>query len=81
MPTPNGRMRTPKRVGQSGRSWGMHPATADLEYTAAEVEFMMAMDRFIRLYRCPRPTAADVLAVLRELGYQRVAPPQPLPRR
>jgi hypothetical protein len=42
------------------------------QYDADAVEFMLAMDRYKRVARRPYPTAADVLAVARSLGYRKV---------
>lgn len=41
-------------------------------YTADEVEFMLAMDNYKRENRRPYPTGAEVLHVLKSLGYRRV---------
>jgi hypothetical protein len=43
------------------------------DYTAAEIEFLMAMDRYKRERRRPFPTWPEVLAVAKGLGYRRVA--------
>jgi hypothetical protein len=51
------------------------------ELTAAEVEFALAMERYMRLRQRPFPTWHEVLAVLIALGYRRVAPPTPRPER
>lgn len=41
------------------------------DYTAEEVEFMLAMDRYKRDHRRPWPDCRDVLLVLKSLGYER----------
>lgn len=58
-----------------GRPSNDHPTTTDVEYTAAEVEFMLALDRFKRERRRPFPTTREILAVLLSLGYQKVTQP------
>ena len=63
---------------------GVTPGYADncigLEYTADEVEFMMAIERFEREHHKPWPDCRDVLTVARALGYRRVAARRGLPR-
>jgi len=58
---------------KSGRRRFVDPTTSEREYTSAEVEFMLAMkeykDRSGRMF----PTWSEVLEVLRELGYEKVA--------
>lgn len=41
------------------------------EYTAEELEFLRAMDRYKRERRRPFPAWSEVLAVLKSLGYQK----------
>lgn len=41
-----------------------------LEYSPAEVEFMMAMERFQRLHHRRPPTCRDVIRVAASLGYR-----------
>lgn len=47
----------------------IRPAANSRTYTADEVEFMTAMDRFKREMRRPFPTWAEALGVLKSLGY------------
>ncbi|HKB05205.1 MAG TPA: hypothetical protein VKD90_23475 [Gemmataceae bacterium] len=49
--------------------------------TADQIEFALAMDRYMRLNRRPFPAWHEVLAVLKALGYRKVAPPAPRPER
>lgn len=49
------------------------PGDADC-YSQEEVEFMMAMERYKRDNRRINPTFAEVLAVVRALGYRKVEP-------
>lgn len=54
-----------------------HVSQTDVaQYTADELEFMQAMERFQREAHRPFPTLCEYLAVLRSLGYQKVAPPR-----
>jgi hypothetical protein len=50
------------------------------DYTADEVEFLRAIDRYRRARGRPHPTCREVLAVLVSLGYRKVAEPHVLPK-
>ena len=50
------------------------------DYSADEVEFLLAMDRYRRTRGRPYPTCREVLAVLVSLGYRKVAEPRALPK-
>ena len=65
----------------SGRRRRIDPTTCDREYSAAELEFMRAMDAYKRGSGRMFPTWSEVLEVLRSLGYRRVAEPTALPGR
>lgn len=56
-----------------------HPMTTEPDYTDAERQFMLALDRYKRVNDRPYPTCREVLAVLVSLGYRQVAPAEPLP--
>jgi hypothetical protein len=43
------------------------------EYTAEELEFMKAVDRWKRKNNCPYPSWGQVLAIARALGWRKVA--------
>ena len=45
-----------------------------------EIEFMMAMERYMRLANRPFPTWHEVLRVAKELGYRKVDIPTKEPR-
>lgn len=51
------------------------PATCEREYSRAEVEFMNAIQAFKLKTGRTFPTWAEVLTVLRQLGYERTSPP------
>ena len=51
------------------------PATCEREYSRAEVEFMNAIQAFKLKTGRSFPTWAEVLSVIRDLGYERGAPP------
>ncbi len=55
------------RLGQ----FKAHNVTPD--YTADELEFMLAMESYRRERRRPFPTCCEVLEVLRALGYRKDA--------
>lgn len=46
-------------------------ADQERQYTADEIEFMLAMDRYKRVKRRPFPTWSEVLEVLKGLGYHK----------
>jgi hypothetical protein len=50
------------------------PLTSDIHYTDDEREFLMAIDRYKRTHGRPYPTGAEVLAVLKGLGYRKAEP-------
>ena len=58
---------------QSGRRRFVDPTTCERDYTEAETEFMMAMNEYKRRSGRMFPTWSEVLEVLRELGYEKVA--------
>ena len=49
------------------------PTTCERDYKPDEVEFMTAMDDYKRRSGRPFPTWSEVLEVLRDLGYRKVA--------
>ena len=51
------------------------PIDRHRKYTADEIEFIMAMERYKRLMHRPFPTWHEVLGVLKALGYRKVKPP------
>jgi hypothetical protein len=57
----------------SGRRRFIDPATCERDYSAAELEFMDAIETYKRASGRPFPTWSEVLKVLRGLGYERAA--------
>lgn len=51
----------------------MNPTTSDLHYTSDEVEFMNALAEFKRASGRTFPTCSEILGILRQLGYVKVA--------
>jgi hypothetical protein len=51
------------------------PTTCERDYDNAEVEFMRAMDDYKRRSGRQFPTWSEVLEVIRDLGYRKVAEP------
>jgi hypothetical protein len=51
----------------------------DLHYSEEELEFLRALDTYKRANRRPFPTWHEVLAVLKSLGYRKVAASGALP--
>ncbi len=51
------------------------PTTCERDYSDPEVEFMRAMDDYKRRSGRQFPTWSEVLEVIRDLGYRKVAPP------
>jgi hypothetical protein len=62
------RMRT-----DSGRRRLVDPTTCQREYTAADLEFMRAIEEYKRRSGRLFPTWSEVLEVVRSLGYQKQA--------
>lgn len=52
------------------------PTTCERDYTDDEVEFMRAMDDYKRRSGRQFPTWSEVLEVIRDLGYRKVAEPR-----
>jgi hypothetical protein len=57
----------------SGRRRFVDPTTSEREYSAAELEFMLAMNEYKRRSGRMFPTWSEVLEVLQGLGYQKVS--------
>jgi len=53
----------------SGRRRKVDPATCDRDYSAAELEFLGAMQEYKRTSGRMFPTWSEVLEVVRDLGY------------
>ncbi len=62
-------VRANKARQESGRRRLVDPTTCDREYTAAELEFMQAMQDYKTKNGRMFPTWSEVLEVVRELGY------------
>jgi hypothetical protein len=50
------------------------PTTCERDYTADEIEFMHALDAYKRSSGRMFPTCSEILEVIRDMGYVRVAP-------
>jgi hypothetical protein len=59
---------------------GMSALSPGADVSPEAVEFGRAMERYRRLRRRAFPTCGEALAVLRSLGYRKVAEAGPLPR-
>src|SRR4051794_26867716 len=59
----------------TGRRRLVDPTTCERDYTAAEVEFMQAMQAYKRKSGRMFPTWSEVLEVLQALGYEKAADP------
>ena len=57
---------------ESGRRRNIDPATCDREYSAAELEFMQAMQDYKHASGRMFPTWSETLEVLAGLGYRKV---------
>ena len=64
---PEGERRSQERRRQ------IDPTTCERDYKPDEIEFMTAMDDYKRRSGRPFPTWSEVLEVLRDLGYRKVA--------
>ena len=54
----------------SGRRRLVDPTTCDRDYSAAEMEFLQAIEAYKKRSGRPFPTWSEVLEVVRELGYE-----------
>lgn len=74
----------PHSAGRSARAAGrpaaaparrrrVDPTTCERDYTADEVEFMQAVERYKRCTGRAFPTCSELLEVVRSLGYRRPA--------
>jgi hypothetical protein len=63
-----------KARARSGRKRRVDPTTSERDYSAAELEFMQAMQAYKQASGRMFPTWSEVLEVLRSLGYQK--PPE-----
>jgi hypothetical protein len=57
---------------KSGRRRFVDPTTSERDYSAAEMEFMMAMNEYKHQSGRMFPTWSEVLEVLRGLGYEKI---------
>ena len=55
----------------SGRRRNIDPTTCERDYTAAETEFLQAIQEYKRKSGRMFPTWSEVLEVLRDLGYRK----------
>jgi hypothetical protein len=67
------RRKGPRRKVERRRQ--IDPTTCERDYNADELEFMRAMDLYKRRSGRQFPTWSEVLEVLQNLGYRKVAPP------
>lgn len=61
----------PIAIGASKRHGGCGSNYPGSDYDADEVEFIRAMSNYKETHRRPHPTCADILAVVRSLGYRK----------
>lgn len=62
-----------RRNGERRRQ--IDPTTCERDYKPDEIEFMKAMDDYKRRSNRQFPTWSEVLEVIRDLGYRKVAAP------
>jgi hypothetical protein len=65
------RKKAKRRYADGSGPGALYPGA---EYTEDELEFLRAMQNYIRLQRRPFPSYTEVLAVARALGYRKVGP-------
>jgi hypothetical protein len=63
--------RAATKRNQSGRRRLIDPTTTERDYSAAEMEFMLAMQEYKKSSGRMFPTWSEVLEVLQRLGYQK----------
>lgn len=56
-----------------------NPITSEVNYSDEDTNFIKAIDLYKRERRRPFPTCKEVLAVVKSLGYRKVAETEPLP--
>ncbi len=66
-------MRASEARNQSGRRRLVDPTTCDRDYSAAEMEFMQAIQTYKQKSGRMFPTWSEILEVLQDLGYQKAA--------
>ncbi len=64
-----------RRANKVERRRQIDPTTCERDYQPDEIEFMRAMDDYKRRSGRQFPTWSEVLEVLRDLGYRKVAEP------
>jgi hypothetical protein len=64
-------LRATEARNQSGRRRLVDPTTCDRDYSAAEMEFMQAIQTYKQSSGRMFPTWSEVLEVLQDLGYQK----------
>jgi hypothetical protein len=69
----NAAVRASKARQASGRRRRVDPTTCDREYSAAELEFMQAIQTYKHVSGRLYPTWSEVLEVLKKLGYRKPA--------
>ena len=62
-------------AAHTGNRRGNNPTTSDLDYSAEEAEFFLAMETYRRRFNRPFPTLHETLEVLYALGWRKVADP------
>ncbi len=67
--------RTTSRKVKVERRRQIDPTTCERDYQPEEIEFMRAMDDYKRRSGRQFPTWSEVLEVIRDLGYRKVAEP------
>ncbi len=67
--------RTSSRRQKVERRRQIDPTTCERDYQPEEIEFMRAMDDYKRRSGRQFPTWSEVLEVIRDLGYRKVAEP------
>jgi hypothetical protein len=75
-PEPSGiEQRQGERRSMVERRRQIDPTTCERDYTPDQVDFMKAMDLYKRRSGRQFPTWSEVLEVIENLGYRKVAPP------
>ena len=71
--------RTLQRRAAVSRRRQIDPTTCERDYTSDEIAFMTALDEYKRKSGRMFPTCSEVLEVIRDLGYVKVANGAPTP--
>lgn len=72
--TPERRSEMDRRRGPGRRRGEVRKAAEEGEHSGELLEFIMAIDEYKRVNKCPFPSWSEVFELIQYLGYRKVAP-------